>query len=76
MHPALGLAGLNQARVMEDGEVLGHGGRGEAEQFRDLADAQFPAPERQENPHAAGVGQRLGDSHEFAHKLLFRQMTK
>jgi hypothetical protein len=61
---------------MEDGEVLGHGGRGEAEQFRDLADAQFPVSERQENPHAAGVGQRLGDGHEFAHKLLFRQMTK
>jgi hypothetical protein len=61
---------------MEDGEVLGHGGRREAKQFRDLADAQFPAPERQENPHPAGIGQRFGDGHEFAHYLLFRQITK
>jgi hypothetical protein len=55
---------------MEDGEVLGHGGRRKAEQFRDLADAQFPSPERQENPHPAGIGQRLGDGHEFAHIVI------
>jgi hypothetical protein len=70
MHPALGFAGLNQTRVMEDGEVLGHGGRRKAEQLGDLADAQFPAPERQKNPHATGVGQRLGDGHEFAHIVI------
>jgi hypothetical protein len=67
IHPSLRFAGLDEAGVMEDGEVLGDGGRREAEQFRDLADAQFPAAERQQNPHAARVGQRLGDGHEFSH---------
>jgi hypothetical protein len=32
--------------------------------------------ERQQDPHPVRVGQRLGDRHEFAHNLLFRQMTK
>jgi hypothetical protein len=53
--------------VVQNGKVLGDRGRREAEQLGDLADAQFAAPERQENPHPVRVGQRLGDGHEVAH---------
>ena len=67
INPALRLARKNQTGVMQDGKVLGDRGRREAEQLGDLADAQFAAPEREENPHPVRVGQRLGDGHEFAH---------
>ncbi len=76
INPPLRLARQNQPGVVQDGKVLGNGGGREAEQFGDLADAQFAAPEREENPHPVRVGQRLGDGHEFAHIIVFRQMTK
>ena len=55
---------------MQDGKVFRDRGRGEAKQFGDLADAQLAPPQRQKNPDASRIGQRLRDGHEFPHDYV------
>ena len=41
VHPAALFAAVNEARLFEEGEVLGNRGRGQAKQLDHLADAEF-----------------------------------
>ena len=59
--------------LVENGQMLGDGGRGQAEQLRDLAHAQLPLLQGQEHPHAVLIRQRFGHGHELTqhHTLYF-----
>ena len=57
--------------------MLGDGGGRQAEQLADLADAQFPSRQRDNDPHPGCIGQRFRDPHEFSHALtILRYMAK
>jgi hypothetical protein len=56
---------------MQDGEMLGYGGSGEPQQFRDLTHTKLPTAQGQQHPHPARVGQRLRNGHELMHRSFY-----
>ena len=75
--PAALFLGIQQAGLVENGDVLGNCGWSKLEQVYYLADAQLSALEGHDNAHPIIVRHGLGDGHEVAHQTMFvRHITK
>ena len=81
MHDAAGLAPLDEAGVLEDGQVLDEARERHPERFGKLADGMFPALEAGQHAAPGGVGQCAEDGVEprgliLNHLVQFRPAAR
>lgn len=76
MHPSAFLLGPEEARVDQDGKVVGDGRGGNGEDFGYFADAEGFDLEQFQNAKPVLVRQGLEVPDQGFHDLLFRSMAK